>query len=96
MESHRDLYLDHRLNSSLLRGKMVQYADDTGSIRDKRQGQPSVTSAQNSRIQTFAISLMKYKNLNEPTKFKARLRHFLVSRVFYSVQEFMMSRWDEI
>ncbi|KAG8320288.1 hypothetical protein J6590_071942 [Homalodisca vitripennis] len=23
------------------------------------------------------------KNLNDPTKFKARLRHFLVSRVFY-------------
>ncbi|KAG8277776.1 hypothetical protein J6590_035005 [Homalodisca vitripennis] len=36
------------------------------------------------------------KNLHEPTKFKARLRHFFVSRVFYSVEEFKMSRWDEI
>ncbi|KAG8312653.1 hypothetical protein J6590_018298 [Homalodisca vitripennis] len=36
------------------------------------------------------------KNLTEPTKFKARLRHSLVSRVFYSVEDFMISRWDEI
>ncbi|KAG8317313.1 hypothetical protein J6590_029884 [Homalodisca vitripennis] len=34
------------------------------------------------------------KNLNDPKKFKARLRNLLVSRVFYSVEEFMMSRWD--
>ncbi|KAG8303330.1 hypothetical protein J6590_013601 [Homalodisca vitripennis] len=34
------------------------------------------------------------QNLNDPKKFKARLRNLLVSRVFYSVEEFMMSRWD--
>lgn len=29
-----------------------------------------------------------------PNKFKARLKHLLVEKAFYSVDEFMMSRWE--
>ncbi|KAG8286085.1 hypothetical protein J6590_068040 [Homalodisca vitripennis] len=35
------------------------------------------------------------KNINDPNQFKARLKHFLVSKAFYSVDEFIMGRWDE-
>uniref|UniRef100_A0A1B6HBP3 Uncharacterized protein n=1 Tax=Homalodisca liturata TaxID=320908 RepID=A0A1B6HBP3_9HEMI len=35
------------------------------------------------------------KNLNDPNQFKARLKHFLVSKAFYSVDEFIMGRWYE-
>ncbi|KAG8303680.1 hypothetical protein J6590_002688 [Homalodisca vitripennis] len=35
------------------------------------------------------------KQLNETKKFKTRLKHFLMSKAFYSTDEFMMGRWDE-
>ncbi|KAG8322298.1 hypothetical protein J6590_026555 [Homalodisca vitripennis] len=35
------------------------------------------------------------KQLDDPKKFKACLKHLLVSKPFYSVGEFMMGRWDE-
>uniref|UniRef100_A0A1B6HTM5 Uncharacterized protein n=1 Tax=Homalodisca liturata TaxID=320908 RepID=A0A1B6HTM5_9HEMI len=35
------------------------------------------------------------KRINEPKQFKSRLRHFLLSKAFYSVDEFTMGRWDE-
>ncbi|KAG8327823.1 hypothetical protein J6590_009624, partial [Homalodisca vitripennis] len=36
------------------------------------------------------------KQLNETKKFKTQLKHFLMSKAFYSTDEFMMGHWDEI
>ncbi|KAG8330619.1 hypothetical protein J6590_058686 [Homalodisca vitripennis] len=36
------------------------------------------------------------KQLNDPKQWKARLRHLFVLRVFYSVNEFVMSRWGRV
>ncbi|KAG8283080.1 hypothetical protein J6590_023609 [Homalodisca vitripennis] len=35
------------------------------------------------------------KHLEEPKTFKSRLKRLLVLKAFYSVEEFMMGRWDE-
>ncbi|KAG8242775.1 hypothetical protein J6590_086675 [Homalodisca vitripennis] len=34
------------------------------------------------------------KNSNNKSQFKTRIKRLLVSRAFYSVDEFMMSHWD--
>ncbi|KAG8291167.1 hypothetical protein J6590_067151 [Homalodisca vitripennis] len=36
------------------------------------------------------------KRVNNHKQFKSRLKHFLVSKAFYSVDEFAMGRWDSL
>ncbi|KAG8249764.1 Hemicentin-1 [Homalodisca vitripennis] len=94
-----DVALYCRFKCELVRGRDVhQYGT---RCRDNLRLHPHRTAAFKRLPFEVGVKLInklpdKIKNLNEPTKFKARLRHFLVLRVFYSVEEFMMSRWDEI
>ncbi|KAG8245311.1 hypothetical protein J6590_005624 [Homalodisca vitripennis] len=87
---HPHVALYCRFKCELVRGRDVHQYGTRG--RDNLRLYPHRTAAFKRLPSEVGVKLInklpdEIKDLNEPTKFKSRLRHFLVSRV-YSVQEF--------
>ncbi|KAG8316186.1 hypothetical protein J6590_057383 [Homalodisca vitripennis] len=88
-----------RSKCNLVQGRDVHQYGSRG--RDNFRVQQHRTAAFERLPSEVGVKLInklpeEIKQLNGQKKFKTRLRHLLVSRVFYSVDEFMESRWDEI
>lgn len=87
-----------KFSCDLIQGRDVHQYGTKG--RDNFRNHQHRTSAFECLPSEVGVKLInrlpkEIKQINDPKKFKARLRNLLVSKVFYSVDEFM-SRWDEI
>ncbi|KAG8264246.1 hypothetical protein J6590_014532 [Homalodisca vitripennis] len=91
-----DLYC--RLKCELIRGKNFHQHGSRG--RDNFRVEQHRTAAFKHLPSQVGVGLINrlplgIKQLNETKKFKTRLKHFLMSKAFYSTDEFMMGHWDE-
>ncbi|KAG8262511.1 hypothetical protein J6590_052155 [Homalodisca vitripennis] len=87
-----------RLKCELVRGRDVHQYDTRG--RDNFGVEQHRTAAFEHLPSQVGVGLINrlpedIKQLNETKKFETRLKHFLMSKVFYSIDELMMGRWDE-
>lgn len=92
-----DVTLYSRFKCDLVQGGDVHQYETRG--RDNyRAGQHKLMAFEHLPSQAGIKFINKLpediKQINNPKQFKTRLRHLLVLRALYSVDEFMMCRWD--
>ena len=82
---------------TLVQGKEIHNYETRG--RNSFRLQQHRTAAFSNLPKQVGVKLINHlpevlKNIQNFNQFKARLKHLLVSHVFYSVEEFLTCRWD--
>ncbi|KAG8261707.1 hypothetical protein J6590_067310 [Homalodisca vitripennis] len=93
-----DVVLYCRLKCELIQGSDVYQYETRG--RDNFRIVQHRTSAFEHLPSQVGVKLINklpegIKHLSDSKLFKSRLRHLLVSKALYSLEEFMLSCWDE-
>ncbi|KAG8289024.1 hypothetical protein J6590_007780 [Homalodisca vitripennis] len=87
-----------RLKCQLVQGRDVHHYETRG--RDNFRTEQHRTTAFGHLPSQVVVTIVnrlpeEIKHLDDPKTFKSRLKRLLVLKAFYSVEEFMMGRWDE-